>query len=99
MMLEARCMPVIVRLSAEMHLSENVNARPPGTYGAPAGGIFESFCYRCSDTPGRTCVRGIEPHLGRTLCSGPVNSVAMANTMVKSGTYQKIRVRPKTLST
>ena len=83
MMLEARCMPVIVGLSAEMHLSENVNGRRPGTAGARAGGIFESFCYRCSDTPGRTCVRGIEPHLGRTLRSGPISSVAVADTMVE----------------
>ena len=88
-MLEARCMPVIVGLSAEMHLSENVNGRRPGTAGARAGGIFESFCYRCSDTPGRTCVRGIEPHLGRTLRSGPISSVAVADTMVE------IRYLPK----
>ena len=82
-MLEACCMPVIVGLSAEMHLSENVNIGRPSTAGARAGGIFESFCYRCSDTPGRTCVRGIEPHLGRTLRSGPVSSVAVADTMVE----------------
>ena len=82
-MLEARCMPVIVGLSAEMHLRENVNIGRPSTSGARAGGIFESFCYRCSDTPGRICVRGIEPHLGRTLRSGPVSSVAAADTMVE----------------
>ena len=82
-MLEARCMPVVVGLSAKMHLSEHVNGSRPSTAGARAGGIFESFCYRCSDTPGRTCVRGIEPHLGRALRSGPVCSVAVADTMVE----------------
>ena len=62
-MLEARVMPVIVGLSAKMHLSKHVNGSRPSTAGAYAGGIFESVCYPCSDTPGRTCVRGIEPYI------------------------------------
>ena len=82
-MFEARCIPVIVGVSAEMHLSRNVNIGRPSTAGTRAGGIFEFFSYRCSDTPGRTCVRGIAPHLGRTLRSGPISSVAVADTMVE----------------
>ena len=76
-------MPVIVGLSAKMHLSEHVNGSRPSAAGAGDGEIFESFCYRCSDTPGRICVRDIEPHLGRALRSGPVSSVAVADTMVE----------------